>query len=244
MTLTNPIVIAVVVTIVAMALPLAILIDKYSKTKELNKKMLDQLVTSDMQYSSLERELQEARAGRHDYKNHLKALKGLIAIDENDEAQRYLDNLIEENSDKRGAISCGNSIVNSILNTKAQEMQEKNILFKNDSVLPRRLNLQPSHITLILSNLLDNAITASTACPFSYVDLQLKHSKGNLVIMIKNPYVGKLVKNGNSYNTTKPDKHNHGIGLRSVIQTVNRLTGTIDIEHDSGIFSVFVMVPA
>ncbi len=227
-----------------MLILMIVLWGRVKNSKKLNGEMLELLTTSDINLGSLERELQEARAGRHDYKNHLVTLRGLIATDETAEALSYIETLISENSGGRGSISCGNAIINSILNAKAQEMKEKNIRFKNDSAVPRRLNLQPSQLTMILSNLLDNAIAAAERCSFSYIDLQLKHSKGNLVIMIKNPYEGEIIKDGANYLTTKKDTQNHGIGLKSVLQSVNRLNGTVEIEHDGGVFTVFVMVPA
>ncbi len=240
----NTTIILLIVIIILLNITIICLAAGLKRQKTKNAEQQDIISKHDCHLSELERELQKARAGRHDYKNHLASLRGLLAKNEVDEAVLYIENLIEENSKEKGAISCGNAVVNSILNAKAIRMKECNIIFKVDATLPRRLNLQPSQLTAIIANLLDNAITAAEVCEFGYVDLQLKHSKGNLVLLIKNPYEGELIKKGDDYITTKNDKKNHGIGLKTVLSTVERLGGSCEIEQQNGVFSVFIMVNA
>ncbi len=215
------------------------------KLKSSQKKLVqykDQLEKIDAHFGALERELQQAREGRHDYKNHLVTINGLVCADEKDQACDYIEKLIEVNSKGSGAINCGNAVVGSILNAKSQVMVEKGITFKTDVTLPRRLDLSPSQLTAILSNLLDNAIAAAEQCNFGYVDLQLRHSKGNVVLLLKNPYEGEICKTGEDFVTSKPDSNQHGIGLKTVKSTVARMGGNCEIEYGDGIFSVFIMV--
>ncbi len=240
----NTTVILLLAIIILLNVTIICLAIRIKRQREENARVQETISKNDEHFSELERELQNAKAGRHDYKNHLTTIRGLIEDGNNDEAIIYIEKLIDENSREKGTISCGNAVANSILNAKAKEMQEKDIVFKTDATLPRRLNLQPTQLTVILSNLLDNAIEAAEKCSFGYVDLQLKHSKGNLIIMIKNPYNGSVKKKGDDYLTTKNDAENHGYGLKIVTDTVKRYGGTAEILHENGVFSVFIMVNA
>ncbi len=229
--------------VLLLAIAIAIVIVLYFRALRKNKDISEQLLQQETQLGQLERELQSAKAGRHDIKNHLVTLRGLIQSDDGAQAIEYVNEMIKDNT-SNGGISCGNAVVNSILGAKAEIMKHSNIAFNLDAMLPRRLNLQPTQLTTIISNLLDNAITAAGECELGYVDLQLKHSKGNLIIMVKNPFKGELAKENDVYLTTKKDKQNHGIGLKTVTTTVNRLGGSCDIEQENGVFSVFIMVAA
>ncbi len=215
----------------------------YTKLQNEKKASVMRIEHDESEFLKLERDLQAARSGRHDLKNHLLTIKGLVEQVETQQAVEYLDQLIES-SNRKQSVSCGNAVVDSILREKANVMKSQDIIFRLESSLPRRLNLNSSQMTGILANLLDNAITAAAACEFRYVDLKLNHSKGSLVMMIKNPYVGEVLKKGERYLSTKTDGAEHGIGLQTVQKTIERLGGSCEIEHENNVFSVFVMVSA
>ncbi len=223
------------------ALLLVVIIILAKKHRELKRISKDKEGRSIGQLDTLERELQEARRGRHDLKNHLLTTIELINRGEEQQASEYLQQLIDESEHR--VVGCGNAVIDSIIKAKTEEMKRQDIIFKLSSTLPRRLELSPSQITCILANLLDNAITAAARCEFKYIDLKMNYSKGNLIIMIKNPFVGEVIKKNDRFLTTKEDKDEHGIGLMSVQRAVERRGGRVEIESENNIFSVFVMVP-
>ncbi len=214
----------------------------YKKINGLNNTVKTNAYELERQLSELEAELNLAKAGRHDYKNHLITLGGLIEQDKKSDALIYIKELASQNS-KRSKIATGNAVADSILNAKAQQMHAENIKFTLDANLPLRLNIQAPSLTAILANLLDNAAQAAKQCKNGYVDLKMKYTKSNFIIIIKNPYEGEIVTNAQKISTTKQDKKNHGFGLDIVQLTVKRLRGTCEIEHDDNIFSVSVIIP-
>ncbi len=213
----------------------------FLKYRRLKHSLKEQQASYAEQFASLERELQGARSGRHDLKNHLTTVVELIKDEQGEQATEYLRAMIMER--ERRAVGCGNAVADSIIRTKREEMEKREIIFRLTSTLPRRLALTPSQLTTILANLLDNAITAATGCDFRYVDLKMNYNKGNLVILIKNPFSGEVVKKGDRYLSTKENPTEHGIGLSSVQRTVERLGGRVEIEDQNNVFTVFVMVP-
>ncbi len=220
----------------------ALLIISNKKIDALKIELKNQNVEYEKNLQIIERDLNTAKSIRHDYKNHLITLSGLIEQGEKEDALSYIKNIIKQKG-KENKISSGNAVVDSILNAKYADMQKHNVNFILDANLPLRLNIQAPSLTTILSNLLDNAIYAAQKCENSYVDLKLKYTKSNFIIMIKNPYEDEIIKKSNKFHTTKKDKKNHGFGIESVRLTVKRLRGTCEIEHSDNVFNVCIIIP-
>jgi two-component system, LytTR family, sensor histidine kinase AgrC len=66
-------------------------------------------------------------------------------------------------------------------------------------------------------------------------------NKGLFIANIKNS-CGKNMTD--SLETTKKDKANHGLGLKSIDDVVKRHGGTIEIQRTSGTFEVFIVINA
>ena len=94
-------------------------------------------------------------------------------------------------------------------------------------------------MTVILGNLIDNALRAvSLVTENGFIDFVIHYSKGMLLIKISNPFCTYIKQEGGQIITSKPDKENHGYGLRSVNETVAKYNGTIEIETDENIFTI------
>ena len=63
-----------------------------------------------------------------------------------------------------------------------------------------------------------------------------------LLIKIANPFSNEIKKSGDKVITTKTDKTNHGYGLKSVKETVEKYDGTIEINPEDNIFTVTVVL--
>ena len=59
---------------------------------------------------------------------------------------------------------------------------------------------------------------------------------------MKNPYTGQRKLMDGVWETTKTDRENHGIGLKTVRELVEENGGAIDISAVGGIFSVRISV--
>ena len=53
-----------------------------------------------------------------------------------------------------------------------------------------------------------------------------------------NPFVNEIKRSGDKVITSKKDKKNHGYGLTSVKEAVEKYNGTIEINPDNNIFTV------
>lgn len=176
---------------------------------------------------------------RHDMKNHLQAIFTDIKSGNISEAQQHISDITEVYNSKNGIIHTGYPAIDSIVNFKLQAAKQNGVKVNVSSTLPQGLNISSFDSTVIFGNLIDNALQAVSLVPENkFIDLALHYSKGMLLIKITNPFTNEIRKSGDKVITTKTDKKNHGYGLTSVKETIEKYNGTIDIIPDDKVFTV------
>lgn len=123
-------------------------------------------------------------------------------------------------------------MIDSIVDYWQRTAKSEGIEFYSDLNIPMELPFKGADLSLILGNLLENAVEAAPkAEKRKYIRLFIKYDKNNLLITVENSYKGKLIKKrGQELATTKSDVENHGIGLPSVKRTVARYHGSVFID--------------
>lgn len=122
-------------------------------------------------------------------------------------------------------------------------MKEKGIPFDINVEFPQNTNILPHDICTILSNLLDNAIEASSKLDKSGSVL-LTIRKINYFLMIN--VVNECFQKGSDFinypKTTKENKELHGWGLPSVRDAVEKYNGTLRCINKDNQFAVSIML--
>lgn len=174
---------------------------------------------------------------RHDMKNHLISMSALAENGQWDKLKEYMSKIygtaIVDNMD----IETGNSVVNAIVNIKAQEARRQNIKFECDVNMSRHLNIDEYDLCVIWGNILDNAINAAgTINGEKYVYVQGEIVKRNLIINVKNSIKENM-------RIEKFGKQNWGTGITNVNKIVQRLKGIMNIEIKDDAFEISIMLP-
>lgn len=169
---------------------------------------------------------------KHDIKHHLNLLQILLEKSENDEALTYLLKYTEfENSIQRDTVFCSNMIINYIINGKTQEMKRKNIKFYCDICEDIR-GVSDVDMNIILGNLLDNAVEAcENVTGIREITFSIYRKVSYLIISVKNTYTGDL-ESLYMHKSTKKNKKEHGVGLQSVKEILEKYNGKLSIEND------------
>ena len=96
----------------------------------------------------------------------------------------------------------------------------------------------------MLSNLLDNAIEASSQNNEGEgrITLQILSLNNVFKLKIENTYLIEPDKRGKHFVSNKEDKELHGWGIENVKEVVNRYDGEIDIKYGNGIFLVIIIL--
>ena len=191
---------------------------------------------NDQYYKHLDSQIQQIRKLRHDMTNHLQVLSNLPE----EEVKDYVQQLLVDKAIRNPIVYTRDSVLNAILSSKADFMEQNQIDFDYEISLEQDIPLSPTDKCALFGNLLDNAIEGCLKISQNRkIMLKITSSKGLFIIKIKNTCLEEV---SNSLQTSKSDKENHGFGMKSIKEVVARHHGTIEISTNSGWFEVFIVV--
>lgn len=196
-------------------------------------------------YAEVENMYRQMRLWRHDYRNHIQAMKAYAAAGDLSSIRRYLDELDTDLATVDTVIKTGNPMTDAILNSKISLAKSKGIQVIADAHIPVKLRLSEMDLCCILGNLFDNAIEASLKLPEPerrirvYMDM-----KGTqLYISFTNFTAGKkLSKVAGLFSSTKGEQ-GHGLGLVRIDTIVERLEGYLSRNSEDGAFTTEILLP-
>jgi len=139
----------------------------------------------------------------------------------------------------------GNIVIDSLIGYWYVTAQNKKIIFKTDICIPMIMPFKGADLSLILGNLLENAVEAAEKVEENrYINVKMKFDKNNLLLFVDNSYKGKLLKTrDNRLKSTKSDAENHGVGLASVYRAVAKYHGSVVIEDsEPGKFKIRIVL--
>lgn len=206
----------------------------------LNEKKKDEIKTS---FDPLLNDLMgKLRANEHEYKNHLNTIWSIVQISKPEEVREkvkeYIGNLVENNEVFSKLIDVENTIVKAVLYNKAQRAEKLGITYKYRVTSDlKNISLDNSELTVILSNLLNNAIEATSMIKNKEIEVYIGEDETYYTISVKN-YTENM-ENENLYNifkigyTTKGE--GRGYGLYNIKEIVEKNKGKIRISLENEI---------
>lgn len=173
------------------------------------------------QLKIMETSQREMRYLRHDMQKHLNTMRRMLQEKEYAEVQEYLTTIENAIIVKEEYSKTGNRDVDSLINYELALASDLGTAIMCRIDLPAELNISSFDMTVILGNLLDNAIEALRQSENKRLLLSMKLTRGIVRIDIENSYNPKQKK--------KADQKQHGIGLLSVSHTLEKYHG--DLKH-------------
>ena len=192
----------------------------------------------------MQKAVDDSQTFRHDFNNHMSILSEFIINDKLSSAIEYVNGLISSN--KKQAIiysSTGNIPIDSVLNYKLNDLNDKDIVVQMEINVPTELPIEIMDITTILTNLLDNAIYAlQKSINEKNLSISVKYSKGMLIIRISNSYDGIVLYENGEIITTKTNGDEHGKGLINVRKVAEKYNGLLKLSHNDQFFTSEVLL--
>lgn len=180
---------------------------------------------------------------QHDIKGHVFALRKILGNNDIQEALIYLERIDGSSKNKDDFVNTGNTVISSILNYFIKNSLSKGVSIDYSIKIPEEISIEPFDISRILINVLQNAIEAIEKCSNDkYLDIKMKYDKNILYIMVKNTYNSTITKIDGNLLTTKKDKRNHGIGIQSIKNSVDKYDGTMEYIYDDRYFKTYIML--
>ena len=161
---------------------------------------------------------------RHDMRHFCVAISAYIDSGEYDKAKEYISGIISYVDRTATHKFCKNEIVNMILSSYENVMEENRIDFKTSICIPERLPVSDVDLTSILSNSLENAIHAVLPLEVEkrHIILHLRMDDGKLLISLKNTFAEKPVLTDGIPHSSK---EGHGFGTQSIRYVTEKLKG-------------------
>lgn len=217
----------------------------YISKKNISEKniaiMKKQLELQEDNLRELEEKYDETAKIRHDIKNHISCALTMAEQTEHETLIEYLRDLSEEKTVLvDNYVKTNRKVLNAVINTKYKIAKIKGIDIQC-VVMDELNNISNLDISVLLSNLLDNAIEACEKNKrSSEIKLKMWSDAGYYCIELSNTVESDVLVDNPHLLTSKKDKQLHGIGLRSVHAIVDKYNGMINFYQRSNKFYVYV----
>ena len=187
-----------------------------------------------------EMSMAEYRSIRHDMKQHYSSVLNMLEKQNYQTAKEYLKKLVEDNTDHSQICRTENPVVDAIVNTKYSFMKTLGIQCTADIHIPMQLPFEMADMSVLLGNVLDNAIEASNnSVARKYIKIYMAYDKNILIITVINSYDGTLLRDKTGKILTRKDDQNaHGFGLVSIERIVQKYHGSMVIEETAEEFKI------
>ena len=188
-------------------------------------------------YQGLRQQERQVRQLRHDLRNHLTVVQGLLEKGDAQRAIGYLEQIAASPALRGGRRFCENEAANVVLAAKAEVMERAGIAADFAVSLPRELPVADTDLAALLGNALDNAIEGVEGAAEKRIALRCRVDKGLFMLRVENP-VGAAIHP--DLATTKADKSAHGFGIPGMREIAERYHGTLEAEGKDGRFILLV----
>lgn len=195
-------------------------------------------------YEELARNQLEIRKISHDLNHHLSVIATLLETGETQKLQDYFNQLSVQFTDQ-GRAFCQNSLVNAVINSKFQQIQQQQIDTFINIDIDQLLTIDDISLCALFANTIDNAIEAVLGInnpEERKISIEARYTKGYFSYNITNSKHHSLIKDANGLVTTKKDKASHGFGLKTVKGIVDKYNGTFDMAHTEREFSLVILM--
>ena len=196
-------------------------------------------------YDEVENMYKQIRGWRHDYRNHIQAMKTHAANGDLAAVIRYLNELETDLSTIDTVIKTGNKMTDAILNSKISLARSKNVPVDITADISVALTISELDLCIIIGNLFDNAIEANLALPEDQrmLSIYMEMKGTQLYMSFTNMTAGKKQhKESGKFRSSKGGE-GHGFGLIRIDNIISRYGGYINRNSEDGAFTTEVLLP-
>lgn len=179
----------------------------------------------------------------HDLKHQITALRSACSSEEREVYLKDLEASVQQYDSQKVT---GNAVLDSILTQKQMQCAQKNIQFICNADGRLLKNLAVRDISNIFGNIIDNAME----CVAKYEDEDDRIIQGAvyqknqfLIIRFENCCYEQLKFEKGIPVTTKEDRTRHGYGVTSIIYTVKKYNGHVQIQCEDNWFVIKILIP-
>lgn len=187
-------------------------------------------------------EEENLRIYRHDLRHHITALTLMLRNGHSQKALDYLEHHTQRLNELQVNPYCPDPAINAVLSFYFKQAEKAGITVQKNIQLPGPLPVPWEDFTVVLANVLENALTAVQELSPNQKEIKLilRNTKNGIALEIKNPYQETVLINemGIPYPplSRQGQAQEHGYGLRSVLAFKEKYHALMDIHAEHGIF--------
>ena len=203
-------------------------------------------------YRMLEEQYSRLERLRHDMKNHMRALSGLLEKREWEKMTAYLNKMSGSSGLLGEEEVTGNRVVDVLLCQKRKLAESREILWECDVQMPGKCCISEFDLCVLFGNILDNAVEAcvrqrdgqagdGASIGRRFINIQAKTVKRCFLLEVKNST--DLEEMENTGFGDRKRRKGHGVGLLNVRDVVQSYHGAMNIKAEEGVFVITVLIP-
>ena len=192
--------------------------------------------------------ISKLKANEHEYKNHLNTIWSIAQFTPSEEIKEklkeYIGNIVDDTEEFSMLLNIENTIIKAVLYNKAQRAEKLGVKY-NYKVSSdfKEIQLDNSELTVILSNLLNNAIEATSFIEKKEVIINITEDERYYKIEVKN-YTSNLKSEDLTQifkvgYTTKGE--GRGYGLANVKAIVDKYKGKIQMSLEDDMINISIL---
>ncbi|MBR5514675.1 MAG: ATP-binding protein, partial [Clostridia bacterium] len=135
----------------------------------------------------------------------------------------------------------GNRMADFILDSKIT--QNEDISFEISGTLKSLEDVDELDLTSLLGNMLNNAIEGVQNCEEKRIEIVFRTQGEYQNITCRNTIGESVLDKNPDLKSSKADKSNHGFGVKSIKNTVEKYNGMIEFYENNGMFCVHCALP-
>lgn len=191
--------------------------------------------------AALEAAYAAQRKATHDFGQHIEVLSSLLTAKQYDKAAAYLELLKKQHTERILLVNTHHSAIDAILNQKGLAAEKKGIDIHFEVNDLSALCIDSVDCTVVLGNLLDNAIEACMRLKEAQrwikvrVVAEADADDKTLFLSIWNASLPVTIDNG-EIRTTKENPSLHGFGLYNIISILQKYGAEHVLSYEDGSF--------
>lgn len=182
----------------------------------------------------------------HDTTHYMKVIGELAREKQTDRIMNLAQEVTGELEHARTLVYCLNPVLNAVLQEKKRECEKQKTeidIYVEPGIVTE--GISDKDIVAMLGNLLDNAVSAASACKkerYVRVRIFMEKERNFFIVKIINPYEGNLMQNEEGFISTKNERELHGIGLKSVKSTAEKYDGYLECQTENQLFTAVLLL--
>lgn len=186
-------------------------------------------------FETIELHLEEMRKMRHDFGNQLTVALSIAQSGEPYKSVELLEQLrgkLENDSREKW---CEHPVLNAVISEKSRVCTREKIAFTAQLDVSGEIGILPLHLCSVLTNLLDNAISAAVESSEENMQVTLHAKQQERYLFIK-------VENTAKKPEKKEKRPGHGYGLQIIRSITEQYNGSYKGTWDDGVYTAVVMM--